>query len=828
MGYWQNLGQLTDPEGSQTFEASFYSEGIYPVAFPAQDSRISFTVAQSSSDSLVPDTLLRWDVQFTGDASQQVNPVGVAAHNDYRNFYFPHCGDSGITHVRRFEIILYQDVYSGIDLYLYPGRAGQKIALVCQPGSDPAAIRMLFAGASGLSIAADGSLQFPALAQVITLPHPLAYQYEGTNVLDLPQDGFQYVLEGNEARFGLGSYDPALPLVLFIGNMEREGAAAQADIQGLCWSTYFGGNGIDIVMGSSQSLKDSHYAAGYTSSTWATFPSSIGSPSPYNLGIENAFVSRFSEYDELMWTTLFGGGGSTWTHAYDVAVKDIGYGYPAIYVVGNTLSANFPVLQSGSAYYDGTGIVGVPQGFIFKLNNSGIRTWGTYFGNEETPISSVAVGGAKDVVFTGYTKHLPSEQVSPPAGSTHYGYSGGSYDAFVAMLNTSDQFNWGTYFGGDHADAGYDIACSPLHKGVFYVVGQTNSPDVNLDLIVKPGAYNATYSGGDDLFVLRFDPFCKLKWATCFGGPGGDGTNLENLAVDWEGDVYIGGYTNSTSFPLHPPMELNAYYDPSYTSGLRGFLVRFNRDTQEREWCTFLAGGSGSLSQITAVTASKSLSGVFVAGSVSEGQAPVLPVGYWYYQPNVNPNFLGVSYLQDPFITRFDKHNVLVWSTHFGGNGGAFEFINSLLCPFYSESVLAYGRSTKYQNPNDYFPLQHPFYSMSYYDDTWNSVPVSAFDCFITRFCSRPLSRPMEEVRNSMEVLEGWSVDQIGDRLYRLKGDNGIGTLHVLNSMGQLLQTIPMHINEGLSQPFSLSGLPAGIYLAQYPGMPTQRICLLK
>ncbi|HRQ83997.1 MAG TPA: hypothetical protein PLV70_02660, partial [Flavobacteriales bacterium] len=93
MGYWENLGQLTDPEGNQTFEAAFYSEGCYPVGFPANGSRVSYTASQSSNDSLVPDTLLRWDVQFVGDGVQQVNPVGSAPHSDYRNFYFPHCGE---------------------------------------------------------------------------------------------------------------------------------------------------------------------------------------------------------------------------------------------------------------------------------------------------------------------------------------------------------------------------------------------------------------------------------------------------------------------------------------------------------------------------------------------------------------------------------------------------------------------------------------------------------------------------------------------------------------------------------------------------------------
>lgn len=580
-------------------------------------------------------------------------------------------------------------------------------------------------------------------------------------------------------------------------------------------------------MGSSQSRKDSHYAAGYTSSQWPSFPIATGSPAPYNLGIENAFVSMFSNYDELKWTTLFGGLGNTSTKAFDVAVKDLGSGYPSAYVVGSTMSANFPVYSSSPAYFDAIGSSGVSQGFIFKVDYYGLRIWATYYGDETTQISGVDVGG-NTVVFTGYTKHLPTEQVSPPANSTHYGYSGGAYDAFVAMLDSYDQYSWGTYFGGSNTDGGYDIACSPVDKGVFYVLGQTNSPDVNADLVAKSGAYNATYSGGDDLFVLRFDPLCKLKWATCFGGPGGDGTDLENLTVDWEGDVYVVGYTNSTSFPLHPSPYPNAFYDPYYSSGMRGFIARFNRVTQAREWCTFLAGGNEALAQLTAVSSSKVLAGIVVAGSVSEGQAPLVPYNYWYYQPTVNSNFLGVPYLQDPFISRFDKHNVMVWSTHFGGNGGAFEFINSFLCPHYSESVLAYGRSTKNQNPNDYFPLQHPFYTMSYYDDTWNNIPVSGFDGFITRFCSRPLTRPAYELRENGADWNDWSLEQIGYRQYRIGGKDGAATLNIVNIMGQTIRSFDLEISEGLSNPFTLSDLPSGIYLVQYPGMPTQRISLFQ
>ncbi|HRN35607.1 MAG TPA: hypothetical protein PLL18_01670 [Flavobacteriales bacterium] len=603
MGYWENLGQLTDPEGNQTFEAAFYSEGCYPVGFPANGSRVSYTASQSSNDSLVPDTLLRWDVQFVGDGVQQVNPVGSAPHSDYRNFYFPHCGEQGITNVRRFERVVYSGIYPGIDLHLYQGAAGQKLALVCQPGSDPTSIRMLFAGASGLSIAADGGLQFPVLSQVITLPHPVAYQYEGTNVLNLPQENFGFVLEGNEVHFNLGGYDPSLPLVLFIGYEARE-ASAQSGNNGLCWSTYFGGNFGERIEGSSLDRKDHHYAAGYMNSSWASFPHTVLSPSPYNQANLNGFVSRFTDLDELRWTTVFGGLYPSSTMAYDVAVKDLGDGNPMSYVVGYTNSANFPVWSAPPAYFDGIGVAGMEQGFIFKVDGDGFRVWATYFGEQKTQVYGAAVGGSKEVMLTGYSSNLPNEQVSPPSGSSHYAHSGGK-DLFAAMLNASDQLAWRTYYGGSNVDVGMDIVCSPIEKGVFYITGYTMSG--NFPQLVKFGAYNHGYFGGMDRILLRFEPFCTLKWATCFGGPQHEYVTEESLEVDWTGDVYMVGATDSPTFPLLSTSYPGAFFDGTHNGDTQGFISRFNRTTQALEWSTFI--GDGEYSFTTSISSSKGMAG---------------------------------------------------------------------------------------------------------------------------------------------------------------------------------------------------------------------------
>lgn len=826
-GYWGNAGQLTDPAGNPTSDAAFYSEGIYPVVFPANGSRVSFTVRSSSNDSLVPDTLLRWDLDFIGSEVQEVDPVGGNPSQDYRNFYFPHCGEAGITGVHRYGYVVYPDVYPGISFYLYTGAMGQKMAWVCEPGSDPQMIGMHFSGLTGLSIAEDGSLQVQVLGQMVQFPHPIGYQYIGDAIVLVDQQGYGYDLAGNNVNFGLGQYNPSLPLVVFIGEDGRGDMAAQSN-GGVCWSTYFGGNLSEVVFGSSIGLKDDHFATGGMTSSWASFPQTPGSPAPYTTtAIRNAFVSRFSDVDELLWTTAFGGEYPTRATAYDVAVKGDTYGNPFAYIVGYTTSGNFPVQPSGTAYYDGSGTAGVEQGFIFKIDPNGYRTWATYFGNQKTQITGISKGG-NELVFTGLTKSLPHEQVAPPSGSTHLSFAGGSYDAFVAMLNGGDLYNWGTYYGGSADESGMDIACSPVNKGVFYVTGWTRS--ANITLVNKAGAYNAGYSGDYDRFILRFDPFCVLKWASCFGGPGFDDAWYESLEVDWLGDVYLVGTTESNPFPLQPPSDPNGFYDGAYggPQQRRGFVSRFNRTTQALEWSTFL--GVGPTMGLYAVSSSKLLNGIFVGGAI-DGSAPLAAGGsYWYYQPFFYPNYNGSStFYQDAYIARFDKQNVLDWSTYFGGVAHQNEYIFSLSCPKYSPSVLAYGTTNKDANISSFFPLQASTWPLAYFDPTFNSGPYGMNDCFITRFCSGALPRPDSRlVQTAEEATDIPGLILTEGAMYRIKGIENPGILHVLSPLGQVVASIPLRPEGEASQAFSLEKLPSGTYLLQFPGLPAQRIGIVR
>ncbi|HWY98481.1 MAG TPA: SBBP repeat-containing protein, partial [Bacteroidia bacterium] len=99
---------------------------------------------------------------------------------------------------------------------------------------------------------------------------------------------------------------------------------------------------------------------------------------------------------------------------------------------------------------------------------------------------------------------------------------------------------WGTYFGGTGNDFGDAIAIDATNNT--YITGYTSSTST----IATAGAWQTTQAGNNDAFVAKFNPTgSSLLWATYYGGPGND--YGQGIKVDTSDNVYITGYTNSTS-----------------------------------------------------------------------------------------------------------------------------------------------------------------------------------------------------------------------------------------------------------------------------------------
>ena len=72
-----------------------------------------------------------------------------------------------------------------------------------------------------------------------------------------------------------------------------------------------------------------------------------------------------------------------------------------------------------------------------------------------------------------------------------------------------------------------------------------------------------------------------LSLSTYFGGS--DMTTATAVAVDGSGDIYVAGWTDSTSLPGCSPIRPNA-------GGVDAFVAKWDGTTQLIDYCTFLGG----------------------------------------------------------------------------------------------------------------------------------------------------------------------------------------------------------------------------------------------
>jgi hypothetical protein len=366
----------------------------------------------------------------------------------------------------------------------------------------------------------------------------------------------------------------------------------------------------------------------------------------------------------LQWGTYFGGSGDDW--ASSVAVDGSGN----VFVVGWTVSqAGFPLPNPPvGAYYDNTYNGGSWDAFIAKFSGSDLRlVWSTYFGGDRADeATSVAVDGSGDVFVVGRTLSQAGFPLpNPPVGAYYDNTPNGSYDAFIAKFSGSDlRLVWSTYFGGSAWDGASSVAVDG--RGDVFVVGRTSSSQASFPLPNPPvGAYyDNTYNGGTyDAFIAKFSGSnLSLVWSTYFGGERSD--EAYSVAVDGSGNVFVVGYTASSSFPLPNP-PVGAYYDNTYKGGTfyDAFIAKFSGSDLRLVWSTYFGGDRSDEARSVAVDGSGD---VFVVGRTSSQAGfplPNPPVGAYY-----DNTYNGGTY--DAFIAKFSGNNLsLVWSTYYGGSG---------------------------------------------------------------------------------------------------------------------------------------------------------------
>ena len=132
-----------------------------------------------------------------------------------------------------------------------------------------------------------------------------------------------------------------------------------------------------------------------------------------------------------------------------------------------------------------------------KLNSSGSATYSTYLGgSDEDDILGIAVDSSGNAYVVGAT-----QSVNFPTANPLQATRGGSFDGFVAKLNSSGSaLIYSTYLGGSGLDVSFGIAVD-ASSGNTYVTGLTESTNFP---ITKP--LQAIFGNGPfDGFVAKLN-----------------------------------------------------------------------------------------------------------------------------------------------------------------------------------------------------------------------------------------------------------------------------------------------------------------------------------
>ena len=305
--------------------------------------------------------------------------------------------------------------------------------------------------------------------------------------------------------------------------------AVDLNTNSLLFSTFIGGVNSEIGYGIDVA-QNQVIICGQTNSL--NFPMTPGSFSTtFNGGNQDGFVAGLSlNGSTLNFATYV--GGSDADVLYKVATNSQG----SIIAAGQSRSANFPVGTNPAQFVKNTGNDAV----IVSLSPTASLLFGGTFwgGNNEDKINHLSISSNNEIVVVGTTAstNFPMQQ------AIYANYNGGLSDAFVARFNDNLSTSlFSTYFGGNTNDFGTSIAIDNSNN---IILGGTSN-STNLPILNE---INKVNQGGNDIFIAKILPNRILDFSTYLGGSNDD--NLEDLAVNSAGNIYITGFTTSSNFPI--------------------------------------------------------------------------------------------------------------------------------------------------------------------------------------------------------------------------------------------------------------------------------------
>lgn len=375
-GWTPNLGQMAGPTGAADTDLLFATdtpggrvfvtrEGLRHVFMrsrphdEARDRRMPRGV--QPRDPRIVDwarlELVLEGAEVRPERARVEEPLAVRGATHY---YLAHC-PQGVRDVPRYARVTFPAVYPGID-WVVRTEDDRSVHhdFVVAAGADPSQLRLRYEGAESMQVSDDG-LTLRLLTALGEVREGTLACWQGSPARPV---GARFRLEGGVVGIELDAYDRTQPLVID---------------PPLTWFTLYGGDSFD---GPDQCVTDpltgDLYVVGYTAST--NMPTNPSPPAYFQGTIDgstDAFVWKFDASGALLWATYV--GGTDWDVFADCDIAPNG----DLVVVGQSPSADFPIVALGGAYNQAT-LGGASDGVVLRFTPNGALVWSTFTAGPRT------------------------------------------------------------------------------------------------------------------------------------------------------------------------------------------------------------------------------------------------------------------------------------------------------------------------------------------------------------------------------------------------------------------------------------------------------------
>ncbi len=226
--------------------------------------------------------------------------------------------------------------------------------------------------------------------------------------------------------------------------------------------------------------------------------------------------------------------------------------------------------------------------------------------------------------------------------SNTYGFNIPTYNKSKKLIiDPTPMLTWGSYFGDFGDERGMAMTLDAARN--VYIAGYTNS----IANIATSGTHQSSFNGGnEDVFVAMFDNTGNKVWCTYFGGPQDE--RAMGIALDFNGDVYITGHTNSQL------LSTIGVHQVGLSGIIDAFLAKF-KPNGILIWSTYFGGTSVEQGRGIAINDDGNVMIVGDTGS-SNGIAT----------PGAHQSVYGGIW--DGYIAVFNPIGRIEWATYYGGS----------------------------------------------------------------------------------------------------------------------------------------------------------------